>query len=517
MNKPYKRNITEPVPSNADVLVKGGRTIARWTDDKGKVRQAKVVTSKAGGHRIVVAQDEKYTIAYWTANGRKTRVAHRDYDSSVALLQRLEREASQRAEGIITGFDDHRRTAVSTHLDDYMVNGPRKTATSQYLGQHRARIERIIKGIGATRLHDLDPIKIDRFFAAEEISGHTRNEYIGSIRAFTKWAAKHQRVERDPLQNLDKTPRNLIQPEHPRRAITIEEFNSLLDATERRPLIELLTVRTGKNKGTQTANVSDRAKAKANRVGAERRLAYQLGMWACLRRNEIEQLRWGDIVLDAAKPVIRLRAHTTKGRRADAVEVFPPLLAALQAAKGTKTLSEPVVLHVPSMKVIKADLAMARIAYEDDNGFTDFHALRMCCNTWMAVQRASLSARQKHLRHTDPRLTAITYIDQQHISAATELFPPQPVPASSSGTAHMQRTTGLERHGVTFAGNDPVPKRSCREGNVSDEQGDKDQTLRHDMANEDAGLQSPASFGRKEAGEGGRTLDIHVGNVTLYH
>ena len=35
-------------------------------------------------------------------------------------------------------------------------------------------------------------------------------------------------------------------------------------------------------------------------------------------------------------------------------------------------------------------------------------------------------------------------------------------------------------------------------------------TERHDPASRDTGS-------LREAGEGGRTLDIHVGNVTLYH
>ena len=533
MNKPYKRNITQPLPPNAKVVAKGGRTVAQWTDDKGKPRQAKVAPGKDGTTRIVVGQDEKWTIAYMTSSGRKTRVAFKDYDSSFALLQRLERESAQRAEGIITGFDDHRQTPVATHLDDFMVNGPTKSACRRYLEQHRARIERIIKGIAATRLHDFDPVKIDRFFEAEGIAGHTRNEYVGSVRAFTQWATKNHRVERDPLLNLEKTARNLIRPQHPRRAITIDQFGLLLDAAQRRPLLEMLTVRTGKNKGTHLANVSERARAKAAAVGADRRLAYQLGMWACLRRNEIAQLQWGDIDLDAQRPVIRLRAHTTKGRRADLVDIFPPLLDALRGAKIKETKpNDAVVANVPSMKAIKADLALAGIAYGDDTGFTDFHALRMCCNTYMATQKVSLSARQKHLRHTDPRLTAITYMDQQHISAANELFPresesqPNPalrnphaeaqvplsaVPATAPITAIMQRAVGPGWQGVAsgdhMTGLDP--------SRPAQQQGVVGQAVSHDLAIKDAGRQGPASVGM-EAGEGDRTLDIHVGNVTLY-
>lgn len=149
--------------------------------------------------------------------------------------------------------------------------------------------------------------------------------------------------------------------------------------------------------------------------------------------------------------VIRLRAHTTKRRRADAVDIFPPLLESLRAAKGKGVNPiNPVVVNVPSMKAIKADLAIAKIDYENDNGFADFHSLRLCCNTWMATQGASLSARQKHLRHTDPRLTAITYLDQMHISAASELFPAHVRPRFR-GTAGQDAGQGCSAHRLANA------------------------------------------------------------------
>ncbi len=528
MKKPYKRNITGPLPQGAEVITKAGKTIARWTDDKGKVRQFKVVMAK-GVARIVVGQEEKWTIAYMTPSGRKTKVAYRDYDSSFAMLQRLEREAAQRAEGIITGFDDHRRTSVGDHLDDFMVNGPRKTVCSRYRGQHRARIERVITGGGVNRLHDFDPVKVDKFLAAEGIEGHTRNEYIGSLRAFTKWAAKNLRIERDPLVNLERTPRNLIQREHPRRAMSIDQFLKLLNAADRRPLVEMLTVRRGKNRGQPLANVSTRARAKAAMIGADRRLAHQLGMWGCLRRNEIAQLRWNDINLDSERPAIQLRAHTTKGKRADRVDIFPPLLETLRKARTPSTKpSDPVVANVPSMKAMKADLALAGIPYGDDDGFADFHSLRMCCNTWLAVQKVSLSARQKHLRHTDPQLTAITYMDQQHISAAAELAGThatthmEPVKRASEGaasrpalvdptTAPMQRPGGFDWQALTSGGTTTTggPSRPVCQ------QTDEGQAVSHTLTKKDAGRQGPASVGM-EAGERDRTVDIHVGNVTLY-
>ena len=47
------------------------------------------------------------------------------------------------------------------------------------------------------------------------------------------------------------------------------------------------------------------------------RLAYRLILATGLRRDELKQLRWGDVKLNAPMPCIQLRAETTKAKRAD--------------------------------------------------------------------------------------------------------------------------------------------------------------------------------------------------------
>jgi len=65
------------------------------------------------------------------------------------------------------------------------------------------------------------------------------------------------------------------------------------------------------------------------------------------------------------------------------------------------------------MDVLKLDLAFAGIDYGNKEiGFADLHAMRMSLNMMLAAQGVKSRSRQAHLRHTDPRLTEVTYFDK---------------------------------------------------------------------------------------------------------
>ena len=179
----------------------------------------------------------------------------------------------------------------------------------------------------------------------------------------------------DPLAGLRVTERRGIEPAHPRRALSMAEIARLLDAAERRPLLELQTIRIGPNAGKRVAKVKPRTEAKAVRRGRERRLVYLLAVWTGLRRNEIRQLTWGDVCLETVPGHILLRARTTKSKRADSLPIHPQLADALRAWRPKD--AEPtdyVVSTVPDMKCLRADLALAGIPAKDEAGrYVDFH------------------------------------------------------------------------------------------------------------------------------------------------
>ena len=63
---------------------------------------------------------------------------------------------------------------------------------------------------------------------------------------------------------------------------------------------------------------------------------------------------------------------------------------------------------------MKADLKLAGIEYGNEQiGYANLHAQRMSLSTSMAVHQLSPRVRQAHMRHTDPRLTNVTYMDEK--------------------------------------------------------------------------------------------------------
>ena len=378
-------------------------------------------------------KDTKWIVAWTTADGkRKAKTAFTDYEASVELGRKLAKEAALEAVGKVDPFEQHRKTPVAEHLDQFIAGLRSANRAKRYIMQVENRIKCILDGLGIKSVHDLDPVAVDRFlvdFAHKKgHSGITRNEYITSIKSFTKWAVTFRRMKDDPLAGLRVSERRGMEPAHPRRALSMGEIARLLDAAERRALVELQTIRIGPRRGQAVAKVKPETEAKALHKGRERHMVYMLAVWTGLRRNEIRQLTWGDIRLDMIPGHILLRARTTKSKRADSLPIHEQLADELRAWRPRNAGSEDrVVSTVPHMKTLRADLAFAKIPYKDEAGrYVDFHSLRVSLSTMLAAHKVSQRAAQALMRHTDPRLTAAVYTDERLLPLAAEL---QNVPA----------------------------------------------------------------------------------------
>ena len=565
----FKRNRHEPFPDGTIVVESKGTRLARWTDDKGKTREAAL---NSAADRIVLppAKEDPYYVAYDDENGRRRTVkAYRDKESSEAMGKRLEDTVAKRREGLVDGFDDHRRTPVDQHIEAFFAGQRSKRAP-----QKKMQINRIIAGTKVSRIHELDTPRIEQFLQAcqknEQMADRTVNEYIASIKEFTKWAVTNGRLPTDPLLGLRRIGQNAIRLAHPRRALTLEQIARLLDAAERRPLMEMKMIRTGPRRGQLTANLRPHAIAEGQRLGKERRIAYMLAFFGRLRRSEIGALQWGDLHFEAHPAKLKLRAHTTKSKRADVVPLHPQLDDELRAFRPQGALlNQSVVRTVPSMKALRADLKLAGIDDVDAEGlFADLHGLGKSFITAMAANGVSQRAAMAIARHTDPRLTASVYTDEALLPLAAEIGKVPRLPSveshapvmiangssngdgNHSGTngkasttqgtavarkpksgseesqtpgksakddgsraAPAQRNRDFARHSGALHGTSRKGEPPAKSGNGDDLQLSKSNGVGikwHDPA--------PCGTGSfLEAGEGGRTLDIHVGNVTLYH
>ena len=163
---------------------------------------------------------------------------------------------------------------------------------------------------------------------------------------------------------------------------------------------------------------------------AERAIIYRVGIATGLRRQEIMDLKWGDIRLNAIKPYIQLRAEATKARRADSIPLAQTLATELRSIKpaGVKENARAFG-DVPGIDDWKADLAAAGISYKDDMGRqADFHGgCRKTLCTRLHRQGTPQLQAMKRMRVTDPKLLNETYVDDVQLadeaSALLELLP----------------------------------------------------------------------------------------------
>ncbi len=116
----------------------------------------------------------------------------------------------------------------------------------------------------------------------------TLNEYLNAASAFCNWMVRQARIVGNPLKYVAKA--NVKGNETVRRrALTDDETRRILDVAGPRKIVYLTALCTG------------------------------------LRRHEMEALEWGDLDLDTAASVIKVRAATTKNKRAAVLPVHAKL------------------------------------------------------------------------------------------------------------------------------------------------------------------------------------------------
>ena len=130
-------------------------------------------------------------------------------------------------------------------------------------------------------------------------------------------------------------------------------------------------------------------------------------------------LQWADISFDASRPVIHLRAGTTKSRRADVVPLRTDLAGELGAAKSPFARpTDRVFRTTPTRATFRRDCDRAGIRWQaDERGRTlDRHALRTTFVTWLSVAGVEPRTAQELARHTDLKLTMQNYTDPKLIN-----------------------------------------------------------------------------------------------------
>lgn len=148
-----------------------------------------------------------------------------------------------------------------------------------------------------------------------------------------------------------------------------------------------------------------------------------------LRRGELSQLRWADIVHKAEGTFSVVRAATTKNRLTKALYV-PAWFARelLRSKPAEANVGDPVLPtgKVPSIWAVQNPFEGCRVGYKDALGRqADFHAIRRSLNTHLAQNGVDAHTRKEIMRHSELRLTLDVYTDPTALPtvAAIEKLP----------------------------------------------------------------------------------------------
>jgi len=395
----------------------------------------------------------KWVICDRDQNGQRIRIsAYSDRQASKQKLAKYERTKARGEEGLLDPFERHKHRALTAHVADYIADLRALGRDSKYVYNCDKRLSKLINLCDWKVLSDITP---DSFCAwrekpikqkgSESVDGtigpRTLNQYLEVLRTFCGWCVKRKRAAADPVAEIEKIDET-GDVRRARRALTPDQVVTLLRA-----------------------------------VARIHQPVYRFVLATGLRRQEVEDLLWGDVRLSSPTPFIKLRAKATKSRRADSLPLRSDVATELKAMKGNAGDDERVFESVPTIDEHREYLTAAGIDWKDSEGRrADVHALRHTFGTLLSQTGTSPREAMELMRHTDLSLTMKVYTDPRlfDLAGAVERLPipaaSTPAVASATGTggpavtsndcqnlgAHMGATSTIQGHSTSLTGSGPT-------------------------------------------------------------
>lgn len=394
-------------------------TIIRYIDRNGNR-----VAKGTPGARKMKEESAKY-YACWREGGKHVRVPlATDKAVSQVMLADLLKSRERGESGLADPRKEHLDAPLADHVADYLAA---LTASEAHYKEVARVLRLFIRDGKCARLRDVSPDRVSAYLGGIMATA-SRNRHRRLILTMLNWCESVGRIERNPLTRYNvkatkKTSKRL------RRALAVEEVQTLLLAVRDYPL-KSASVNTGgrnakKNPTARPAKLSPAYVARLERRGRERWLLYRLAVLTGLRRGELSRMRVQHLELDR-QPFARLNlpGNLTKSGKAARILLVPSLAADLRQwiadtgkRPGDKLLYVPLVCNM--VKLHKAHLAAAGIAYQVDGKFADFHSLRMVPNVLLRKAGIPAKERQLFMRHGTLALTTETYDDADTAEMAT--------------------------------------------------------------------------------------------------
>lgn len=264
-----------------------------------------------------------------------------------------------------------------------------------------AEVERAVVASEWSTQADIGSRSISEYLtlmAAEGKSDKTRANVRGYLSSFLAWSVETERREDNPTRAVTVRRRGGRRSGGKRseRAFTWAEVKRLIEAAQR----------------------SEAMHQQARRY--PRSLIYRVAATTGLRRGEIERLRWSMLELDADRPHAILPPEVCKNRCESVVPIPSETACALRAHRDAsdRVDDEMVFPAMPWHGTLWRDMKAAGVDRTDRHGRrASFKSFRSAFNTELARRGVNLDLRMVLMRHSDPRLTANTYLDRENLEA----------------------------------------------------------------------------------------------------
>jgi len=441
-----KKTSTKALPKSAGVFKENGARYACWSDSRGNSHTAEVIQGRDGSERIRI-HSPIYTAKYRDANGTIHEVSTgcKSRRAALAFLRELEVKVEKIRSGMLSSSEavvtKHLNTEIQNHFKRYNTKLESEDTTEDHRGNVSRCLNRIAAYCNFTTLADLKQDEFERYLAhrkREGDSARTRNLDRASLVAFCNWCVETHRLMSNPFGKVAKANEDADR-RHERRAMTAEEIHKLLDAARRRPLLDAMTIRTGKRKGQLGAKIRDEVRADRIRLGNERTLIYSALVYTGLRKGELESLTLAHVVLDSEPAYLILKAKDEKAKRGANLPLHPALVEAIRTnlAEREELNGDPLPLdtslfNVPSAlsKIFNRDIELAGIEKRDAlDRVVDVHSLRHSHASLLAKAGVAPAVAQKSMRHSDVKLTmgVYTHTELNEVAEAVSRLPELPV------------------------------------------------------------------------------------------
>jgi len=466
----FKKTFTKPLPDGAETFTRKGEGFARWKDAKGKTRTEKLTTGQDGALRLLI-EAKTFTAKFRDGAGIVREVSTGCHDETAArqVLADLSKRAEIVKSGVLTAAQDatidYMALPLEKHLDAYLGHLAGR-ATAEHVGNVDRALRRVVADCGFARLANLDRGAVETWLNRQKAGGmgaRTRNTYRAALVAFGNWCVSERRLAVNPLAAVVKGDEK-ADCRRRRRALTEDELAKLLDVAQRRPLIDAQTVRRGKHKGEQIADLRPETVARLEALGRERALTYKALVLTGLRKGELASLTVGQVELAGPTPYAQLRAADEKNRQGNRIPLRPDLAADLRALLAgrlaeaqaeARRQGKPLPMSLPAdepllnvpkalVLILDRDLVAAglarrvkdektgkvRIDKTDSRGWTiDVHALRHTFATLLNKRGVAPRTAQAAMRHSTLALTMNTYTDPKllDVAGAMDALPALPL------------------------------------------------------------------------------------------